>query len=71
MSRRTIRRAMRRIARRAAKSLCLWINELQCAASERQIERLRDMRESATQLEGEQHVNQVRLSIRRQEIALW
>lgn len=63
-----IRRILRRLARRATTPLRLWINRQRLAASEREIERLRQLRSDTRTREQAEQQAMVKITVRLQAI---
>lgn len=59
-----IRRILRRLARRATTPLRLWFNRQRLAASEREIERLRQLREDSISKEQAEQQAMVKITAR-------
>lgn len=64
-------RILHRLARKAAKPICLWLTELRHNRSVSQVIRLQELRSSLNDAERAEHINQVALAMRRTEISRW
>lgn len=60
----TARRILRRLVRHATRPVRLWFNRLLMSASEREIQRLRNLREDTCTLEKIEQREMVKLAVR-------